>query len=235
MTDSPNRLTVDGLTFEVRRSARRATVGVTVDRGGELILHAPEDCPMERIEAFARQKQLWIYTKLAQKDRLTAPRRPKEYVPGEGFAYLGRHYRLRLVGDDAAAPLRLYRGWFELRRRDTSDGRKHFTRWYRQHALPWIERRVESLTPRVGQQPASVNVLSLGNRWGSCSPDGRLSFHWRTILLPPPFAEYVIAHELVHLREHQHTSDFWQLLERIMPDHRDRSRWLAERGAHYDL
>lgn len=99
-----NTLAVDGLTYELGRSPKRATIGITVDRDGSLILTAPEDCPEATIEEIVRKKQLWVHTKLAQKRLLFRPRAQKEYVTGEGFQYLGRSYRLLLVDAEADSP-----------------------------------------------------------------------------------------------------------------------------------
>jgi predicted metal-dependent hydrolase len=88
---------------------------------------------------------------------------------------------------------------------------------------------------RVCASRTTILIVSFRNRWGSCSSEGRLNFHWRTILLPVPLAEYVVVHELVHLLEHQHSPAFWQRLERAMPDYDTRRQWLAERGSRFDL
>ncbi len=90
-------LVIDGLTYELRRSPRRTTIGITVDRDGSLVLTAPNDCPEDTIEEAARKKELWVHTKLAEKRLLFRPRPPKEYVTGENFYYLGRTHRLLLV------------------------------------------------------------------------------------------------------------------------------------------
>lgn len=228
-------LTIDDLQFELRRSSRRQTVGVTVDRGGELILHAPDDCAIETIEQVARDKRFWVYTKLAIKEMLAAPTKPREYVAGEGFHYLGRSYRLRLVEADQQQPLRLYQGRFELRRSDADRGRQHFIRWYRDHARDWLGGRLPRWEERIGAHPSDLTVRSLGNRWGSCSPDGRLNIHWRTILLPPSIIDYVLVHELVHLVEPTHSPAFWDRLARSMPDYESLKTWLAQNGSLFDL
>ncbi len=228
-------LTIDDLEFELRRSPKRRTVGITVDRAGELILHAPVDLPVEAIERIATDKQLWIHSKLATKERLSAEVSEKEYVSGEGFYYLGRSHRLKLVDDAGPTPLRLYRGRFELRRDRAEQGRDLYIRWYRSHAGPWIQRRLELWTPRVGAEPSEIVIRSLGNRWGSCTLDGKLLFHWRTILLPPSIIDYLLVHELVHLQEPLHSPEFWQRLERTMPDYHQRKHWLAQHGAEYSI
>jgi predicted metal-dependent hydrolase len=224
-------LTVDDLHFEVRRSPRRKSVQVTVDRAGELVLSAPQEYPVEKMEAFVRAKRFWIYTKLAEKEKLrSAPPPPKECVSGEGFPYLGRSYRL-LVVDSQAVPVKLDRGRFKMRRSDAAAGREHMRRWYAQHAQPWLAARVDRFRGRVGVEPSGVAVRDLGHRWGSCGKGAKLYFHWRSILLPPSIIEYIVVHELVHLHEPHHTPAFWTRVERAMPDFAKRKQWLAE-NAH---
>jgi predicted metal-dependent hydrolase len=232
-----NSITIDDLQFELRRSARRSTVGVTVDRDGSLILSAPADCPIEQIEQIAREKQLWVYKKLMQRELLALHGRTREFITGEGFWYLGRSYRLQLVDpSELGVPtLRLYRGRFVLRRDEVSSGRDNFIHWYIDHGRPKLERHIDLFAPRIGVQPTTLIVRDLKHRWGSCTPSGRLNFHWRVTLLPPRIAEYLVAHELVHLHEPNHGPAFWQRLERAMPDYADRKRWLAVNGAHYDI
>jgi predicted metal-dependent hydrolase len=227
-------LVIDDLRFMLVRSARRKTVGVTVDRDGSLVLSAPTDCCLARVEEIAREKQFWVYTKLAEKNLLFRTPPPKEYVSGESFHYLGRSYRLKLVEPaDQSAPLRLVQGLFLLRRDEVAEAPRHFVRWYADHGRPWLARRVGRLAPRIGVAPTSVEVRDLGYRWGSCSADGGLNFHWRSVLLPPRIIEYVVAHEVVHLLTPNHGAEFWARLERAMPDYAARKQWLAEQGAGF--
>ncbi len=231
MTRTTNEtLSVGDLDFEVRRSNRRRSVQITVDRGGELVLSAPEDLPTSAMTNFVQDKKSWIYTKLAEKESLR-PRGPeKEYVSGEGFAYLGRSYRLLLVSEQEA-PVKLEQGRFKMRRSAAPEGRDHMVAWYTDHAQPWLKKRVQRWQARVAVEPSAVVVQDLGYRWGSCGKGSKLYFHWRTILLPPPIVEYIVVHELVHLHEPHHTPEFWARVERAMPDFTRRKQWLAEHGA----
>ena len=225
-------LTVDDLAFEIRWSGQRKTVEITVDRGGELWIAAPDGCDPTVLEDFVREKRFWIYTKLAEKDALSRPVVVKEFVSGEGFSYLGRSHRLLLV-DDQDAPLKLDQGRFRLLRGEQGRGRMHFVRWYSDHARSWLNRRIGRYAPRVGVEPTGLDVRDLGFRWGSCSRDGTINFHWAAILLPPSVVEHIVVHELVHLHEGHHTPEFWRRVERAMPDYERRKRWLAERGAEF--
>ena len=131
-------LVVDGLAYELRRSQRRTTIGITVDRDGSLILTAPHDCPTQTIEQTARKKGLWVHTKLAEKRLLFRPKPPKEYVTGEGFYHLGRSHRLLLVDppEDRTPALCLRRGRFELRRDERHRADEHFVAWYVRNGQP---------------------------------------------------------------------------------------------------
>ena len=224
---------IDDLSFEVRRSDRRTTVGLAIDRGGELVLSVPTNCPTETTRQIASDKRLWIYTKLAQRERLSRPLVAREFVTGEGFSYLGRTYRLKLIDPSGAAepPLRLQHGRFLLLRTERHRGQEHFVRWYAHHGRPWLQHRVERLAARIGVTPPTVQVRELGYRWGSC---GRgVNVHWRSILLPPRYIDYILAHELVHLCEPRHNKRFWAALARVMPDFAERKQWLAENGGRF--
>lgn len=223
-------LSVDDLDFEVRRSGRRRTLELTIDRGGELVLSAPEGITSRTMREFVREKKSWIYTKLAWKNARQTSHVQKELVPGEGFAYLGRSHRLLLV-DQQRQPLVLDRGCFRLLRSEAEQGRAHFVRWYSDHARAWLERRAAEWSPRLGGTPTGLRVLELGHRWGSCGKSGTLNFHWNTILLPPTIIEYVVVHEIVHLLEPNHTPAFWRRVEAALPDYLQRKEWLADHGA----
>jgi predicted metal-dependent hydrolase len=127
-------------------------------------------------------------------------------------------------------PLRLIRGRFCLNREALPEARDHFISWYGEHAKAWLLGCVNENRHRMHVKPAGVNVQDLGYRWGSCGKGDRLYFHWKSILLPPRIAEYVVVHEMAHLHERHHTPAFWRRVERAMPDYEQRKAWLAEHG-----
>ncbi|MBV9019466.1 MAG: M48 family metallopeptidase [Chloroflexi bacterium] len=229
------QLIVDGLSFELRRSNKRKTIGITIDRTGELVLSAPLDCPIEVMERVARSKYRWIHSRLAQKELFLRAPVTHAFLDGEGFYYLGRSYRLRLVDSPLpdTSPLRLYRGWFELRHNEVHRGQEHFTNWYREHGQQWLPQRVARFSGLVDATPKGIKVQSLGYRWGSCGRNEVLHFHWRTMLFPFPIIDYIVVHELVHLHEPRHNRAFWQRVEQAMPDFAERKQWLAENGSRY--
>lgn len=232
-----NTIVIEDLTFELRRSDRRTSIGITIGRRGELILSAPLGCSQELVEQVAREKYRWIYTKLAQKEMLFRTPPVKEFVDGESFCYLGRSYRLRLVyipSTDTSTPsLCLHKNRFLLRHDEVQRGEEHFVNWYIAQGQEWLQRRIDTFVHRIDAKPRGIKVQPLGYRWGSCGHSDILFFHWRTMLLPPPIIDYIVAHELVHLHERRHNRPFWERVERAMPDYAARKRWLAENGSRF--
>jgi len=226
---SPSRLQVDDLQFTVRHSARRRTMQITVERDGDLLLSAPPEVDEARLRTFVQEKRFWIYTKLAEKERLQRRVPRKEFVGGEGFLYLGRSHRLKLA-DEQDVPLKLAAGRFSLRRDALPAARAHFIRWYSERARAWLSSRVAEYQSRREVAPAGVKVQDLGYRWRSCGKGDWLYFHCKAILLPARIAEYVVVHEIAHLHEPHHTPAFWLRVERAMPDYAQRKAWLAEHG-----
>lgn len=230
---------IDDLRVEVRRSPQRRTVDLVVDRFGDLVVNVPASLPSQDVEAIIRKRQEWIYSKLIQKEAILSPAEPKEYVTGEGFYYLGKKYRLKVVDPDASGgkvmPLRLLNGRFWLTRSVAQQGRDYFVRWYAGQGIKWITQAVQTLQERVGTSPRSIQVRDLKYRWGSCNAEGDAYFHWRVMLLPPRIVHYLIVHELAHLLEHNHSPAFYETLSRIEPQYRQFEAWLRANGDHYTL
>jgi predicted metal-dependent hydrolase len=228
------QLQIGDLIFSLRRSEQRQTIGITVDRDGSLILRAPVTCPDEQLERVVKEKLLWTYSKLAEKKLLFRSTRPKKFIDGEGFYYLGESYRLLLTDSQVlrnnTIPLKLQDNWFMLCRDERPRAEQHFASWYTYQARHWLRVRVKRFADRVDVEPRGIDVRRLGFRWGSCTPSGKLNFHWRIVLLPPEMIDYIIVHELVHLREPRHSSKFWRRVERILPDYVQRKKWLYENG-----
>lgn len=223
-------LHIADLDFEVRRSARRKTFGLTVDRAGELVVHAPETTDDQQLRKWIGKKLLWVHRKLAEKEDLRPRRRPLEFVTGESIFYLGQSYRLKLV-DDQDEPLQFDGEWFTLRRADQTGATAQFRKWFIQAGREWLAERVPALLPKIGGGVAVVDVRDLGFRWGSCGKSGSLHFNWRVLQLPVHLIDYIVAHELVHRLERNHSQRFWQILEEAMPDCKSREAEL-EREWH---
>ena len=99
----------------------------------------------------------------------------------------------------------------------------------------WIARRVAYFAPKAGVAPAALEVRELGHRWASCAPGGRLAFHWKCMMAPPRVIDYIVVHELCHIHHLDHSEAFWNEVDKVLPDYRDRKQWLRLHGAGLDL
>jgi predicted metal-dependent hydrolase len=230
-------LRLDDLVFEVRRSPRRKTVGITVERDRSLVVHVPENADLKRVETVVEGRLMWVHQKLLANpppSQETVFRRP-EFVDGEGFHLLGRHYRLKLVDTPQPRylePIIRFDGEFLRLRRDRAEaGERTVAKFYARLAYPHLKDAIARWKSRVGVEPRStINVTDLGFRWGSCSSDGTLNFHWRVMQLAPVLVDYVVVHELCHLKVADHSPSFWAEVRRAMPDYQQHRRSLKEQG-----
>ncbi len=222
-------LELSNLVFEVRRSPRRATLGLTVDRGGELVIHAPESSDRDELARWTQAKLLWVHRKLLSKAESAPQLRKPAFVSGENFTFLGRNYRLKLLRD-ASTNLEFDGRYFLLRVSARAQATKHFREWYVRSGGAWLSRRVELLSRKIPASPSRVSVRALGYRWGSCGKNGALYFNWPLLQLPARVIDYVIVHELAHLREPHHGTEFWRLLDRSLPDWRTRAEELRSKS-----
>ena len=229
---------IDDLTFSVVRSRRR-TADIVVERDGQVVVRAPETIPAAKIDDAVRGNAAWIHRTIAESEELNAARRHRPFIQGSSFLYLGRNYRLRFVSV-ASRPLVLRNGWFEIDERVTTDGgapaaRKAFRDFYTTRAVPLLEERVALFAPRVDVCPGPLAVRELGYHWASCGPSGSLNFHWKVMMAPSTVIDYVVAHELCHLKHRDHSIAFWNEVDKVMPDFRERKEWLRKNGAGLDV
>ena len=226
---TPETLSVEDVTFALRRSARRRTIAISIPREGRPVVAVPARCSRRVVQDAVRGKLAWVRRKLGERDAL-AQLPPHRYETGERFPWQGREYDLLIV-DDGSAPLRLGDGRFELARSRRRDGRALFEAWYRRRAADVLNARVAYFAPLVGVAPPHVTVKDMRSRWGSCSAKGRVSLHWGLALLDPALLDYVVVHELVHLLELNHQAAFWRGVERLLPDYRERRKRLRGESA----
>jgi predicted metal-dependent hydrolase len=224
-------LQLGGLIFEVRRSERRKTLGLTVDRGGELVVHAPAPITADALASWIKKKLLWVHRKLALKEEAAPKMRAPEYVSGEAFCYLGRRFKLKVVAQQE--PPLLFDGTLFNLCHDARPAEVHFRRWYLDMGTEWLRRRVERLSQRTSRKPWQTEVRDLGFRWGSCGKSGAIYFNWKVLQLPVRLVDYIIMHELVHLSEGHHGPAFWEALDRAMPDWQKRKEALAGKAKDY--
>lgn len=228
--------------FLVITSPRRKKAGIAVypDKTVELVV--PPNTSQEKAREIIRKKAGWIFEQLEWFDHLTNIDASKEYVGGETFLYLGRQYRLKIICNGSGPAVRLRGGYFEVTIPEVTANkdqdevvRKALWSWYRHHALLKVGNIIEKFTKRMGIEAPQYSVKHQLKRWGSCTKDGHININIRIAMAPSSQFEYVVAHELCHLRYKDHSSDFWYYLRRIMPDYEIRKDQLLKDGWKYAL
>lgn len=205
--------------------SRRKTIAICIDRDGGVTVRAPLHAASSLIERFVQEKQRWILEKSGQMQRLSGERSNFAVLPGGVLPFLGKNYPVKegtSVSFDGTAFFVPREGYETLRPRLES--------FYREAAKRVIPERVAYFSQKTGWKPAGVRVGGAKTSWGSCSGKNSLNFTWRLILTPPEELDYVVVHELAHLKEHNHSARFWHLVERILPDYAARRAALKELG-----
>lgn len=212
--------------------SKRKSFAIVIERDGTLVVRAPLHASTRQIETLLDQKQDWILEKQAAVRAHPAKTKTQAFKEGESFLYLGNEYPLKIVERQRQA-LEL-NGCFSLRRDRLEDAREVFAAWYRAEARRVISARLESYAGQYGFKYKSMRISSARTRWGSCGRD-TLNFSWRLVMAPLEALDYVVVHELCHLRQHNHSPAFWQEVERIQPDYKQRSAWLKQNGYRLTL
>ncbi|WP_347556046.1 SprT family zinc-dependent metalloprotease [Robbsia sp. KACC 23696] len=218
--------------YTLKRSARR-TVGFVIDREG-LTVTAPLRLTLSVLDEAIASKQHWIVSKLDNwLAKLEAePSGPIQWQDGMAFPVFGEPYQLRIIGMASGAG----RGsakvlaqptmrTLTIMLRDPSDPaavRLALFRWLQGEARRVFAARLDHYAARMGVRYAAVGLSSARTRWGSCSSTGQIRLHWRLAHAPLTLLDYVVVHELAHLREMNHSDRFWAIVAREMPDYGER-------------
>lgn len=229
---------VSNIEYQLLPGADRQTTDIVIERDGVITVRPPRRMTPEQVDATVLSKRMWIYRNLAEWRDLNATRVPREWVSGETYLYLGSGYQLQLVAEQDE-PLKLKDGRFCLRRDIPERGREAvyaaFAAFYQGKGLARLQKRVAHFAPRVGVVPGTVKIKDLGYRWALCTPRGNLHFHWKCLMAPLTIIDYIVVHELCHLHQRDHSDAFWNEVDKVLPDYRERKDWLRLRGAGLDL
>jgi hypothetical protein len=206
----------------------RKSIALIVKRDGRLVVRAPLDATDEQIFSVINRKSNWIEVKQQEVVSTYPQTGKKEFVNGEGFLYLGKSYRLKII-DQAETPLKLGTFFF-LDRYFLPKAKEVFVKWYKEKACEVLSERVAWYAEKIGVEVEAVKITSATSRWGSCSAKGTLSFPWRLVMAPVPVIDYVVIHELIHVVEKNHSKDFWDKVHVLMPDYQQKIEWLDING-----
>lgn len=210
--------------FSLRRQPRlKGRVAIHVMPDGVVMVDAPQGSDLQDVKQAVRQRAAWVWRELQAQRARQRHVLPREYVSGETHFYLGRRYLLKvLVTQRANAGARLWRGRLEVTAPESSAHavRHWLDAWYRGRAMAVFDQVLANMAAhmRLPEPLPPWRLLSMRTQWGSCSPRGTLLLNPDLIKAPKACIEYVVAHELCHLKEHNHSERFYRLLGAALPD-----------------
>jgi len=201
-------------------SSRKKSISIYVLPNATVEVKAPSHTDKQKIAETMKKRARWIVKHVEQIQSNNAQVLPREYVSGETHFYLGRRYLLKVIPSDINQ-VKLNRGMFMIQ---TTDTRKEKVKqllehWYKEHAKKTFEKRLVIISSHIEwlDKIPSATVRHMRKQWGSCSPKGRISLNCNLVKAPLDCIDYVITHELCHLREHNHSKKFYALQDRYGP------------------
>jgi predicted metal-dependent hydrolase len=218
----PRRAIAGSEVVEYRlRRARRRTIGFQIDDDG-LTVSAPRWVTLREIEAAITEKARWIGNKQREWHAWREKRRLPQvfFADGAALPYLGGSLVLRLRAEVGST--RLHEPLRELHvalPHEASEAqiRDAVQSWLQGEASRILAQRIERFADRIGPKFTGWRLSSARSQWGSCTHDGRVRLNWRLVHFALPVIDYVVAHELAHLRELNHSPRFWQAVEQLLP------------------
>ena len=225
---------LDGIDISIEKTERQKTVSIFIERDGSVRVLAPVTATDEKIETAVKAKEYQIFTKIAKWKELNQGKVNREFVNGQSFLYLGKNYRLS-IEENQDVPLKVSGGFFRLDKKYLNKVDKVFKDFYRDKAEQKIKERLKLIEEKFQHKPTAIKVLELQNRWASWTPKNGLNFHWKCIMAPVAVLDYIITHEVVHLKHPNHSIEFWNELDKKMPNYREYENWLKRNGVKMSL
>ncbi len=219
---------ISGINIEKIITSRRKTIGLQITEKAELIIRIPFGTKDETIIKIIEKHKKWINKKREEIIGRNLEFVPKRFFEGESFLYLGKNYPLK-ISKYQSEYLRFDNDSFILKE-NTAESKRIFMDWYKKKGYEIIRERVNHYALKYGFRYNNIKITGANKRWGSCSFKGNLNFSWRLIMAPLPIIDYVVVHELSHTKEKNHGKKFWRIVSSIIPDYKEKERWLKLKG-----
>jgi len=220
----------NGIEYEVRRNPRRKYPEVIINHQGKIWIALPLHCTIT--DELAKEFAVLI-DKIIERTKnfpkINLPE-PKKYCEGEKFYYRGTEYPLHLR---EGIELEFDGKAFWLGRDDIEYAPTLFENWYKQALYKILTDEMHDFFVRTNTSPAKISIRTVKTWWGSCSKSGNIKFCTKLALVPYELFEYVVIHELCHLKEFDHSKKFWQEVEKYLPDYKERLATLKKDGDIY--
>lgn len=227
------------INYQLLPGTDRKTTDIIIERNGAIAVRPTRNLLPNQIDELVKSKRMWIYRNLAEWKDLNATAVVREWVNGETFLYLGSTYKLSIVSNQKE-DLLLKNGRFSLKRElielgGPSAARLAFEKFYILRGTEKIKERIDRYTEKVGVKITDFVVKDLNYRWAYFGKNNNLAFHWKCMMAPIKIIDYIVVHELCHSFQSNHNDQFWNEVDKVMPDYLERKNWLKKYGAGLDI
>ena len=232
-----------GFTFSIARSARRRTVAIEIRRA-QVVIRAPLGVDEQLLLDFLRTKATWVRAKLveqsARQEQQAELQVAREYTAGSVLPFMDEQLTLVLGRGPTAAVQRVGQQLHVLlssrsKLPAVEQTRQLLARWYQQQALQILSAKTHALCQVARLRCEQVSVKATRSKWGHCTSKGVIQYNWQILLAPEGIVDYLVAHEVSHLRHPNHSAAFWALVESLCPDCKKRRAWLKAQSAQLIL
>ena len=218
------------IAYTLKRTSKRRSIGLRIDDRG-LTVNMPLRASEKWLHSVLQEKATWVVEKLENwQAKKTVP---QQWVDGELISYRGEQFTLRIISSLFDAPPQLQDSQLIVQVSKTDNPviiEKIILRWYRREALQLFTECVGHFAPLMNVKPTEIKLSSARTQWGSCTSRGTVRLNWQLIKMPLHLVDYVVVHELAHLREMNHSAAFWTVVETVCPDYAKRRGELKKWG-----
>ena len=204
-----------------------------IERDGSISVLVPENMKENLITEILDSKEYSIIKNQTLWHIANDGKETRPFVNGQTFMFKGQNYTL-ILKDDAAAEIEFINDTFLLNS-SVKDFRAAFEQFYKEECKKFLAERYEVYKDKIPVRPKKIEVRQMSTRWGSCTPSGNININWNCIMTPQFVFDYILVHELVHLKYHRHDNDFWQTVGFIVPDYESAKDWLLRNGVKMEI
>lgn len=212
------------INYQIIRSKRK-TLAIHI-KNGKMEVRAPLKMPKTHIDIFVASKEDWITVKLAQSKEELGRRDKFNLTYGDTILFLG--HECPIIASNSSFYDFSGKRFYIQKGLDSENIKEICIRLYQDAARDYINKRAAIFSEVMGVTPISVKITKAKSRWGSCTATKRINFSWLLIMADSEVIDYVVVHEIAHLKELNHSAQFWAIVENILPDYRQRKARLKE-------
>lgn len=224
------------ITCTVKRTRRKKTIALRVEPDGQVTVLSPAFVSRKSLRKFIQKRSDWVLQRQAYLKEIALKYPPRHFVNGEAFPLFARNYRLRILknGKQGHLSCRVEGKRILVTVNGAPDGemkesvRQCLSEFYRKKTERKVLNIIQRHAKKLDVRPGAVNIGNQRSRWGSCSKHGNLRFNWKLSMIPPSVLEYVVVHELCHLKTPNHSQRFWRMLKSVLPAYEKTHVWLKE-------